>query len=71
MFGVLAISWNGRPLAEFLQVNFSLTLLFILAGALAGAHVLAQKMIADKMDIIDSNLSIFVVSALLSSARCV
>lgn len=68
MFGVLAISWNGRPLAEFLQVNFSLTLLFILAGALAGAHVLAQKMIADKMDIIDSNLSIFVVSALLSSA---
>ena len=65
MFGVLAISW---PLAEFLQVNFSLTLLFILAGALAGAHVLAQKMIADKMDIIDSNLSIFVVSALLSSA---
>lgn len=68
MFGVLAISWNGRPLAEFLQVNFSLTLLFILAGALADAHVLAQKMIADKMDIIDSNLSIFVVSALLSSA---
>lgn len=68
MLGVLSISWNGRPISEFLQVNALLTLLFILAGVLAGCHVLAQKMIADRMDIIDSNLSIFLVSAVLSSA---
>ena len=57
--GVLCISWNGRPLSEFFQNNILITLLFIVSGCCGGAHVLAQKMIADKMDIIDGNLSIF------------
>lgn len=68
MFGVLCVSWNGRPVSVFFHENIYLTLFFLLAGVLAGGHVLAQKMIADKMDIVDSNLSIFAVSAVLSSA---
>lgn len=65
--GVLCISLNGRSLEMFLQENISLTLLFLLSGMCAGAHVLAQKIIADRMDIIDSNLSIFAVSAVLAA----
>lgn len=67
MAGVLCISWNGRPLNVFFQENILLTGLFILSGFCAGCHVLSQKMIADQMDIIDSNLSIFAVSAVLAA----
>jgi len=67
MVGVLSISWNGRPLSVFLDDNVLLLGLFILTGIFAGCHVLAQKMIADRMDSIDSNLAIFAVAALLSS----
>lgn len=67
MIGVLSISWNGRPLSVFLDDNILLLGLFILTGIFAGCHVLAQKMIADKMDSIDSNLAIFAVAAILSS----
>lgn len=64
--GVLCISWNGRSLDAFFHENILLTGLFILSGICGGAHVLAQKMIADRMDILDSNLSIFAVSAVLA-----
>lgn len=66
MAGVLCISWNGRPLESFFQENILLTGLFILSGFCAGCHVLSQKMIADRMDIIDSNLSIFAMSGILA-----
>ncbi len=68
MGGVLCISWNGRPLDIFLGENIFLTVLFWISGTLAGCHVLSQKMIADRMDIIDSNLSIFFLSALFSGS---
>ena len=67
MSGVLCISWNGRSLSAFFQENILLTVLFLLSGMCAGCHVLSQKMIADRMDIIDSNLSIFAVSAVLAA----
>lgn len=67
MSGVLCISWNGRSLGAFFHENILLTALFLLSGMCAGCHVLSQKMIADRMDIIDSNLSIFTVSAVLSA----
>lgn len=69
--GVLCISWNGRPLDEFFESNVLLTGLFVLSGFCAGAHVLAQKMIADRMDIIDSNLSIFAIAAVLAAVPTV
>lgn len=65
--GVLCISWNGRSMDSFFHENILLTGLFVLSGMCGGAHVLAQKMIADRMDILDSNLSIFVISAILAS----
>lgn len=68
MLGVLCISWNGRPLDAFLSDNVLLLGLFMLTGIFAGSHVLAQKMIGDKMDIVDSNLAIFAVSGIFSSA---
>ncbi len=67
MGGVLCISLNGRPVSVFLQGgNAFLMVLFLLSGACAGSHVLSQKMIGDRMDIIDSNLAIFTVSSILS-----
>lgn len=67
MTGVLCISWNGRPLDEFFESNILLTGLFVISGFCGGAHVLAQKMIADRMDIIDSNLSIFAIAAVFAT----
>lgn len=70
MTGVLCISWNGRPLADFVA-NIALSGLYVIAGVFAGSHVLSQKMIGDKMDIIDSNLAIFVISGLISAVPLV
>jgi len=47
--------------------NFLLTLLFIASGTLAGCHVLSQKMVTRTMDMVDGNLTIFSVAAVLSS----
>lgn len=65
--GVLCISWNGRSMSDFFHENLLLTLLFVLSGMCAGCHVLSQKMIGDAMDIVDSNLAIFGVSAVLAA----
>jgi len=65
--GVLCISWNGRSLETFFQENVLLTLLFIISGICAGCHVLTQKIMADRMDIIDSNLLIFTLSGILAA----
>lgn len=65
--GVLCISWNGRSLDAFFQENFFLTALFILGGIFTGCHVLAQKMIGDRMDKVDSNLTIFSISGILAA----
>ena len=67
ILGVLSISWNGRPLDSFFQENILLNLLFVGAGICGATHVLAQKMIADKMNIIDSNLLIFTFSGILAA----
>lgn len=64
--GVLCISWNGKDLSSFFHENILATMLFVLSGICAGAHVLAQKMVADRMDIINSNLSIFMMASVLS-----
>lgn len=66
MAGVLLISWNGRSLSEFMGENSLLMVLFLFSGMCAGSHVLTQKMVSDKMDIIDSNLSIFAMSGVFA-----
>lgn len=66
VLGVLIVSWNGRSLAEFVSGNLLVTSLFIVSGMFAGCHVLAQKKVADRMDILDSNLTMFSISAVLA-----
>lgn len=64
--GVFLVSWNGRPLEEFLHGNLLLTLLFVVSGMFAGCHVFAQKKVADHMDILDSNLVMFLFASVFS-----
>lgn len=64
--GVLCISLNGRPLDVFFKENLLFTGLFILSGICAGCHVLSQKMVAGRLDIIDSNLALFTLSGLFA-----
>lgn len=71
ILGVLCISWNGRSLDSFFHENALLTLLFVGTGFCAATHILAQKMVADKMNIIDSNLTIFTVSGVLAAVPLV
>lgn len=66
VLGVLLVSWNGRSLEEFVSGNLLLTVLFLVSGVFAGCHVLAQKKVADRMDILDSNLTMFSISAVLA-----
>ena len=66
VLGVLMVSWNGRSLQEFVEGNLLITVLFLISGMLAGCHVLAQKKVSGKMDILDSNLTMFTISALVS-----
>ncbi len=64
MIGVLCISWNGKPLEEFLA-NIALSGMYVACGIFAACHVLSQKKIGENMDIIDSNIAIFAVSGLI------
>lgn len=66
VLGVLLVSWNGRPLDDFLRGNLLLTGLFVVTGVCAGAHVLAQKKVEHSMEILDSNLTMFAVASVLS-----
>lgn len=70
--GVLCISLNGRSLDVFFKENLLYTGLFVISGICAGCHVLSQKMVAGRLDIIDSNLALFTLSgifALIPAAR--
>ncbi len=64
--GILLISWNGLPLKDFLSGNLMLTVLYIVAGIFAGLFIFAQKKVAADFDILDSNLFMFSVAAILS-----
>ena len=64
--GVFFISWNGMPLESLLQGDLFLTLLYLFSGACAGMFVFAQKKVADAFDILDSNLCMFMLSAILA-----
>ncbi len=62
--GIVLVSWNGRSLQDYLQGNLLLTLLYVMSGISASFHILAQKKAADSMHIIDSNLTMFTISAI-------
>lgn len=67
--GVAIISWNGRPLGEIVHGSgLFLTLLMVLAGVCAACFTMAQRMLVDKMDSCNLNLSMFVVCAVITGA---
>ena len=64
--GVLLISWNGRPLSSFWGSNVFLTVLYLISGAMAGLHIVSQKMTADRVNMLDGNLLTFLISGALA-----
>ncbi|GFN33929.1 DMT family transporter [Paenibacillus xylaniclasticus] len=63
--GVIVVGWNGTPLHELAEGSGLTTLLFTLAGIGAAIHVLSQRMLLQKMDNGNMNLSVFLVSTLI------
>lgn len=66
ILGVMLVSWNGRSLDDYLSGNLLVSLLFLVSGVFAGCHVFAQKKVAGKMDILDSNLTMFLISTVIA-----
>ena len=64
--GILLISWNGLPLEELLGENLTLPLLYVISGFFNGFLVFAQKKAAPYFDILDSNLVMFSLAAVLA-----
>ena len=64
--GVLLVSWNGRALSDYLSGGLLLTCMYLISGMGSGCHIFAQKKLNGKMDIIDSNITMFTVSALIT-----
>ena len=64
--GILLITWNGTPPDQLLGDNILLTLLYVASGIFAGLFVFAQKKTADGIDVLDSNLIMFSMAAVMS-----
>ena len=66
--GVIVISWNGQPLGQFFTGDGLISLiLFTIAGTGAAGFTMAQKMLLDKMDSCNLNLSMFALSACITA----
>ncbi len=64
--GIFLISWNGMSVETLLSGNLRLTVLYIIAGIFAGLFVFAQKKVADDFDVLDSNLFMFSIAAVMA-----
>ena len=68
VLGVGVISWNGQSLTQLLTGEGLIsTLLFVIAGTGAAGFTMAQKMLLDKMDTCNLNLSMFALSAVVTA----
>ena len=67
VLGVGIISYNGQSLTQLLTGEGLIsTLLFVIAGTGAAGFTMAQKMLLDKMDTCNLNLSMFALSAVIT-----
>ena len=66
--GVVIISLNGQPLSAFGGENLLFTVLYILSGIGASGFTLAQKLLIDRMDSANMNLSMFLVASVITAA---
>lgn len=68
VLGVGVISYNGQSLTQLLTGEGLIsTLLFVIAGTGAAGFTMAQKMLLDKMDSCNLNLSMFALSAVVTA----
>lgn len=65
--GALLITWNGRPLASLWSDQGWLSIIFVLSGIGAAAHLLSQKMLLDSMNDVSMNFSIFFWASLITA----
>jgi len=65
--GVLLVSWNGRPLKDIIGDDLLVPALYVVTGITAGCHVFSQKKLAGRMDIIDSNMAMFALAAVIAA----
>lgn len=65
--GVVIISLNGQPLSSFGGENLLFTVLYILSGIGASGFTFAQKLLIDRMDSANMNLSMFTVAAVITA----
>lgn len=66
IIGILLISWNGLPLDALVGGQLTLTLLYVFSGCCAGLFIFTQKKVAQDFDILDSNLCMFALAAVLA-----
>ena len=66
--GVAVISLNGRPISQFGGENLLFTLLYVLSGIGASGFTVAQKLLIDRMDSANMNLSMFLTAAIITAA---
>ena len=66
IIGILTVSMNGASLSEFFGTSFRTLILFIFAAIGAAGFVLSQKMLIDRVDAKDMNISVFLVCSLIS-----
>lgn len=65
--GVGVISLNGQSITEFTTgAGLVSTILFLISGTGAAGFTMAQKMLLDKMDTCNLNLSMFLLSAVIT-----
>ncbi|MBE6541112.1 MAG: DMT family transporter [Ruminococcaceae bacterium] len=67
--GVIVISLNGQSVGQFFTGDGLISLvLFVIAGTGAAGFTVAQKMLLDKMDSCNLNLSMFALCACITAA---
>jgi drug/metabolite transporter (DMT)-like permease len=67
IFGVFLISWNGLPINKLMEFDLFLTCIFALSAFGASFHFVSQKILIEKMNATDMNLSIFIWCSLLTT----
>jgi drug/metabolite transporter (DMT)-like permease len=67
LIGVILISWNGLPIQDLMQFDFYLTFIFALSAIGASIHFMSQKILVERMDAADMNLSIFLYCSLITT----
>lgn len=65
--GVFIVVWNGKPLGVLFSTNAFTTLLFTLSAMGISFHLLSQKVLINKMDSGNMNLSVFLLCSFLTA----